>query len=115
MNAWALNKHDSIRLLILLLQDRLGMDAVALSPHQGLGSQAVRLASADDPTLTAYLYSYGQDEGRYGVHLEFPQPDGPDIGSSQDVYENLSVDMLADMLSVHFGVPAPALRASAAG
>lgn len=115
MNAWALDKHESVKLMVLLLQERLGADAVALSPHQGLGRQAIRLASADDPTLTAYVFSYGQDDGRYGVHLEYPQHDGPDISSSQDVYENLSVDALADMLQVHFGVPAPALRASTAG
>lgn len=115
MNPWALNKHDSIRLLVLLLQDRLGADAMDLSPHQGLGSEAVRLASAGDPSLTAYLYSYGQAEGRYGVHLEFPQHDGPDISSSQDVYENLGIDVLADMLRVHFGVPELMTRAGVAG
>lgn len=114
MNAWALNKHESVKLLVLLLQERLGVESLALSPHQGLGSQAIRLASADDPGLTAYLYSYGQREGRYGMHLEYPQHDGPDIGSSQDVYEDLSVDALADMLRVHFDVPV-LLRAGAAG
>ncbi len=114
MNPWALNKHESVKLMVLLLQQRLGDHALDLSPHQGLGTQAIRLASATEPSLTAYLFSYGQADGRYGVHLEYPQTDGPDIGSSQDVYENLSVDVLADMLRVHFGVPAQATCAGAA-
>jgi hypothetical protein len=114
MNAWALKKHESIKRLVLLLQERLGARALDLSPHQGLGSQAIRLASADDPTLTAYLFSYGQANGRYGVHLEYPQHDGPDINSPQDIYEDLSIDVLADMLRVHFGVPALTARAGAA-
>lgn len=105
MNAWALNKHDSIKLLVLLLQQRLGADMFALSPYQGLGSRAIRLASADDPRITAYLFSYGQAEGRYGLHLEYPQASGPDLGSSLDVFENQAIDALVGMLQVHFGVP----------
>lgn len=105
MNAWSLNKHDSIKLLVLLLQQRLGADMLALSPYQGLGSRAIRLASAEDPRITAYLFSYGQTDGRYGVHLEYPQAGGPDLGNSLDVFENQAIDAVVDMLQVHFGVP----------
>ena len=102
MNIWALNKDESIKLLLLLLRERVGADNLVLSDRQGLGSQALRLAKHDDPLISAYLYTYGQDEGRYGIHLEYPQHDGADISSSLDVHENVGIDALADMLSVHF-------------
>lgn len=102
MNIWALEKDESIKVLLLLLSDRVGAANLVLSERQELDSRAVRLAKSDDPLVSAYLYTYGQDEGRCGVHLEFPQHDESDISSSLDVYENVAIGTLADMLSVHF-------------
>lgn len=104
MNIWALDKDESIKLLLLLLRDKLGDDNLLLSARQDVDARAVRLAKADDPVISAYLYTYGQDEGRCGVHLEYPQHAGSDISSSLDVYENVGINALVDMLSVHFNL-----------
>jgi len=101
MNIWALDKHDSIKVLLLLLSERIGSGQLALSERQETDSRAVRLTKRDAPLISAYLYTYGQDKGRCGVHLEFPQHDESDISSSLDVYENVGIDALTDMLSVH--------------
>jgi hypothetical protein len=102
MNIWALDKHESIKVLLLLLSEQVGTEKLVLSERQEVDERAVRLAKSDEPLISAYLYTYGQAEGRCGVHLEYPQHDESDISSSLDVYENVPVEALADMLSVHF-------------
>lgn len=102
MNIWALDKDESIKVLLLLLRDKVGADNLVLSSRQEVNAKAVRLAKLDDPLISAYLYTYGQDEGKCGIHLEFPQHDESDISSSLDVHENVGIDALVDMLSVHF-------------
>jgi hypothetical protein len=85
-----------------LLEEKIGTNNLVLSTRQELNEKAVRLAKVDDPLICAYLYTYGQDEGKCGVHLEFPQYAESDISSSMDVYENVGIELLADMLAVHF-------------
>jgi hypothetical protein len=102
MNIWALDKDESIKVLLLLLSEKIGTDNLVLSNRQDVNARAVRLAKNDDPLISAYLYTYGQDDGKCGIHLEFPQHAESDISSSMDVYENVGIDALVDMLSVHF-------------
>jgi hypothetical protein len=106
MNIWALDKDVSIKVLLLLLGDKVCTDKLMLSSRQVLDSRAVRLEKTGDPLISAYLYTYGQDEGKCGVHLEFPVNEESDISSSLDVYENVGIDALADMLRVHFDLTA---------
>lgn len=102
MNIWALDKHETIKAILLVLGDRLGVDNLHLSQRQDLDWRAVRLQKPGDPLICAYLYTYGQDEGKCGVHLEFPRFAESDISSSTDVYENVGIGVLVDMLQVHF-------------
>lgn len=106
MNIWALDKDESIKVLLLLLSEKVGADRLVLSARQEVDGRAVRLTKAGEPQISAYLYTYGQDEGKCGVHLEFPQHDGSDISSSLDVYENVGINALVDMLQVHFDLTA---------
>lgn len=102
MNVWALERDDAIKVLLLRLNQLLGPDRLVLSARQDVDGRAVRLATEADSPVSAYLYTYGQDAGRCGVHLEFPQHRESDISSSLDVYENIAVESLAEMLRVHF-------------
>ncbi|WP_334223704.1 hypothetical protein [Thiosocius teredinicola] len=107
MNIWALDKDESIKAVLLVLGDRLGIDHLQLSQRQDLDPRAVRLEKPGDPMICAYLYTYGQDEGRCGIHLEFPQFDESDISSSTDIHENVAINTLVDMLQVHFDLSDP--------
>lgn len=97
MNVWALNKHQDIRHVLLLLFEQLGADAFLIDPLTSLDPRAVYLLHRADAGVRAWLYTLGQAAGRYGVHLEYPH--------ASDTHENLGLKALADVLAVHFDVP----------
>ncbi|MBL8437212.1 MAG: hypothetical protein JNM61_03335 [Zoogloeaceae bacterium] len=98
MNPWALVKDRGIKRVLIQLQDRLGPDAVMLSQRRADVPEAVTLCSPSVPGLGAFLFTYGQAEGRYGVHLAYPFPD-PAIPAS---IEDLTATRLLDLLTLHF-------------
>jgi AAA+ ATPase superfamily predicted ATPase len=102
VNIWAIEKDNSIKLLLLLLTDALSSDDFQISDNKQLDSRSVRIFNKDDELMSAYVYTYGQMENRYGLHLEFPFHDELDISSSMDIYEALSFKSLVELLCVHF-------------
>ena len=110
LNIWALEKDESIKLMLLLLAETLGADSFALAENQELDGRAIRLAKIDDPSIRAYIYTYGQEQEHYGVHLELAVHEEVDISNDVAVYENVSLDRLAGMLCVHFDVVPSAAR-----
>lgn len=100
MNPWALDKDDAIKAVLLMLAQRLGTEALCLAPQQPPDQRAVRLYRPEHPALGAYLYTYGQRDGRCGIHLEYPRlPDA--FSAAIEVYEDLDIDALAAILQVH--------------
>jgi hypothetical protein len=104
VNIWALQKHESIKLLLLLLTEKLGPESFIIAENQDLDERAMRLAKVDDPSITAYLYTYGQEEGRYGVHLELPERDDVEISNTLEIYERLTIERLVNTLLAHFDI-----------
>jgi len=104
MNVWSLRKHDSIKLVLLLLYEELGQDSFTVLDNQNSDSRAILLAKPNDSSITAYIYTYGQDAGRYGVHLEMPDHAETNLSNTIEIYENLTLTRLAAMLSIHFDV-----------
>ena len=104
INIWALEKHESIKLVLILLNEKIGPDNFVIVEDQGLDARAIRLAKPNENDISAYLYTYGQNEERYGVHLELPDLAESDISNTAEIYENLNFSRLADMLCVHFDV-----------
>lgn len=102
VNIWAIEKDNSIKLLLLLLSEALGSDNFYIAENYQLDCRAIRIHRPDDYLISAYLYTYGQNEGRYGMHLEFPFHDEVDISSSMDIYEDISFNNVVDLLKVHF-------------
>ena len=102
MNIWALNKDDSVRQALVLLQNHLGMDSFVVEASDELHPCAVFLQHRNDPAFRAYLYTLGQVDQRYAVHLEYPE-DMTNVNLI-DAYENLSMRALVDILAVHFEV-----------
>lgn len=104
MNIWSLKKDESIKLLLLLLTEKLGVASFVVAESDDLDHRAIRLSKADEPSVCAYIYTYGQAEGRYGVHLELKVADDVDITNDLEIVEHVHLDRLADMLCVHFDV-----------
>lgn len=97
MNIWALDKHQDIRHVLLLLQEQLGDDAFVIDPSGSLDPRTVFLRHRRDEGVHCWLYTLGQEPGRYGVHLEYPH--------ATDTHERLRLASLAAILAVHFDVP----------
>ena len=99
VNPWALDKHDSIKHLVLLLAHEPGFERLDITADAELDERAVRLRFSGAET-SAYVYTYGQQQQHYGVHLEYPEL--TDNLSLQDViHENLVYERLLNVLSMH--------------
>lgn len=104
MNIWALDKDESIKVLLLLLCELLPQESYLVDESQELNSKSVRLLKADEQSISAYLYTYGQEANTYGVHLELPENAERSRTSELEVYESLGIDHLVEILCVHFDV-----------
>jgi hypothetical protein len=101
MNIWALDKDLRIKHLLLLLSDRLGAQGFAISTKPQLDAMSVRIFKPGEADLSAYLYTHGQDEERYGVHLEYPVIAEISLSKSIEMQEGLDFEQLVDVLQVH--------------
>jgi hypothetical protein len=104
MNIWALDKDESIKLLLLLLREQLGPGSFVILENQTLHPRAVRLAKNDEPSISAYLYTYGQEAGTYGIHLELPDHEDVSASNDMEIHEGIGIERLMDMLCVHFDI-----------
>ena len=102
VNIWSIAKDSSIKALLLLLSDKIGAENFCISENVHLDCRAVRLYKNNDYLNSAYIYTYGQHEGKYGIHLEFPIYEESDISNITDIYEGISFDRLVELLSTHF-------------
>ncbi|MGB1091875.1 MAG: hypothetical protein ACPGYX_07110 [Oceanobacter sp.] len=111
-NIWAMEKDQSIKHLLLLLTEQLGKDSFLIDSRIVTDDRAVYLCQADEIEMRAYLYTLGQDEGHYGVHLEYPE--SSEANPIYDAFENLTLRGLVDLLAIHFDIdeiqPLPVLH-----
>lgn len=111
-NIWAMDKDPRIKHLLLLLAEQLDRNRLAVDERIGTDKQALYLCDSDDGELRAYLFTLAQRPGQYGVHLEYPQSSA--ANPVFDVFENLSLGALVDLLAIHFDIddihPLPVLH-----
>lgn len=98
MNPWSVAKDRRIKRLLIDLQAALGPGAVELLPSRLDVDEAVTLCRPGEPALAAFVFVYGQAEGRYGVHLSYPHPD-PAVAEGG---EDLTLARLVELLAIHF-------------
>ncbi|GAB2181958.1 hypothetical protein DLREEDagrD3_21810 [Denitratisoma sp. agr-D3] len=103
VNIWALPKDKAVRATLLKLAQRLGAESFALSPRRCDHPGAVVLCKRDQEDVVAYLYTFGQEAGCFGLHLEYPVFPGQSI-APPDIHENIPLDKVADLLRTHFDV-----------
>ncbi|MFC3606476.1 hypothetical protein [Stutzerimonas tarimensis] len=96
MNIWALDKHQDIRHVLLLLAEQLGPDAFTLDLEASRDPCAVFLQHRAEQGVRAWLHVLGQAPGRYGLHLEYP--------ATSETFDNLGLSSLVGVLAVHFDV-----------
>jgi len=104
-----MTKYRSIQQLLDQVAGPLARAGVGLCEDWQTQEEAVGFASALTEGLSAYVYTYGQAAGCYGIQLEFPEPDGPPLLPVPTSAEHLSLASVVQMLLEHFDVPVMAL------
>lgn len=103
LNLWALPKDKALRAALLKLDQRFGTRCFTLSDRRCDHPGAVVLCKPEEPEVLAYIYTFGQETGCFGLQLDYPRfPDTP--APTPAVHENLSFDRLTDLLRTHFDV-----------
>jgi hypothetical protein len=103
MNIWALPKTTELRLLLLTLDQRVNISRLSFASDEitDANQQELNITDSCNDGLAAYLYTYGQPEGCYGLQLHYPyQPSG--VTSPYDPLESLSLDKTVELLCMHF-------------
>lgn len=103
-NVWSLPKSESIKLLLLVLQQQLGHDSFCIESEEDNGVFAIMLVKPDQPDVRCYVYSHGQRENHYGIHLEYPRFAENKYIETLQAYENLSMTQIVDTVAIHFEV-----------
>lgn len=102
MNIWALDKDLSIKHLLLLLEEVLSGYSYQIINSDNIDKRAIRLSIPDDSTTTVYIFTYGQEPDKYGVHLEYTEEPNQYLNNTVEVYDNMSFDHLVQLLKVQF-------------
>ncbi len=96
MNVWAIKKALPLKVLLLELVHRYGENKLALN-NQESHYQAIELSTLTDPSLSAYIYTFGQHAERYGIDLRYPITAHNIVGEN----ENLTLDQVIDIIEIH--------------
>ena len=96
MNVWAIEKDMSLKLLLLELVQRYGENTLALN-NQEQHFQAIDISKPEYTKLSAYVFTFGQNTGRYGIDLRYPISAHNIVGEN----EGLSLDQTIEMIAIH--------------
>jgi len=99
MSIFSLNKHESIKRALLLLEAEFQPESFVIDTQTNTTERGIYIHHRENEHMRAYLFTVGQDESRYGVHLEFPE--GSASGWPLESYEDLPFSALSKMLEVH--------------
>jgi len=96
MNVWAIDKAIPLKLLLLELVHRYGENTLAMSTREQ-HYQAIELCLLDDPSQSAYIFTFAQNPGRYGIDLRFPIAAHQIVGEN----ENLTLEQTLEIIDIH--------------
>lgn len=99
-----MTKYRSLETLLLRLAAPIETRRLAISQRWRDDECAVGFYKPGEETLAAYVYIHGQPQGRYGVHLEYPELDDNAAAGVPTVAEDIGLGHLVDLLDMHFGL-----------
>lgn len=83
MNVWAIDKDAPLKVLLIELVHRYGENAIMLD-NKEQHKQAIELFTSNHPKLRAYIYTFGQQTGCYGIDLKYPIAAHNIVGEHED-------------------------------
>jgi len=104
MNIWASKKDISIKHLLLLLHEVFKPGAYQIIDIDSDDACSVRLSNSAITPTVLYVYTFGQREGRYGVHIEYPNIQETNYYDTVEIYENINFDHLVEVIKMKLEV-----------
>ncbi len=101
MNIWTLSKEPSIKVALLRMSSRFDLQRLSLDCNPESNRRAILICDRLNPSLNAYLFTYGQSSGRYGLQLQYPT-EAPGSNPSYQAMEELGLEQLIELLHLHF-------------
>lgn len=95
-------KYRSLVRLVEVLQPAISNGRLRLGDGWRDNEQALGLELAADPRLSAFVFTYGQPDGRYGVDLGYPDPTLAAAAGVPLLRERLRLEDLLGLLDSHF-------------
>ena len=102
MNIWALPKDPPIRSALSRLSGNFDMRHLVLDCSDNQNRRAIRICDCAVTGLSAYLFTFGQSQSRYGLQLEYPTTAG--VEPPYDTQEELQLKRVIELLAMHFEV-----------
>ena len=112
MNIWAADKDIRIKHLLLMLNEIFQPGSLEIILSEEDDSRAVRLKNPHVPETQIYIFTYGQEDDLYGVHIEFPNLQETNYSDTVEMFENISFESLVDILTVNLDIPQSNLRSN---
>ena len=100
MNIWALNKDTNIKHLLLTLNEVFKPGAYSIIDSPDDDRCAVRLTNQACTDTVLYIFTYGQAESHYGVHIEYPNLQETNYYDTLESRENISFKQLVDIIGM---------------
>jgi hypothetical protein len=97
MNVWSIDKDAALKVLLIELVHRYGEKTILLNNAE-THFQAIEIFTPNDPKLRAYIYTFGQRAGRYGIDLKYPIVTHNIVGEN----EEQSLEQILSILESHF-------------
>ena len=99
MNVWAIDKDSPLKVLLIELVHRYGEKTIMLNSAEH-HKQAIELFTPDQPKLRAYIYTFGQQAGRYGIDLKYPIATNNIVGE----HEEQGLEQILSILESHLDI-----------
>ena len=105
MNIWALEKDTSIKHLLLLLAQQFQDGCYEIIDNPSDDKRAIRLANSTAASVQLYIFTYGQEEDSYGVHIEYPNLEETNYSDTLEIHENVSFNRLLSIITTNLEIP----------
>ncbi|WP_455222608.1 hypothetical protein [Kaarinaea lacus] len=105
MNIWALKKDTSIKHLLLMLSQEFGTGSFEIIDNPSDDNRAIRLTNLLATGAQLYVFTYGQEQGCYGVHIEYPNLNETNYSDTLEILENISFDSLVSIITTNLEIP----------
>ena len=95
-------KHRSLTRLLDCLRPPIARGDVRVADGWRDDEQGLGLELPEEPRLSAFVYTYGQASGRYGIELSFPEASEAELAQVPLSQENIDLAHLISILGTHF-------------